>query len=540
MGMRRGLLVGGALAGVLALTGCIGGGAATPASIASEFSTPIEPAWTAEVPGLMGEPTLVDGVVLAYAFDEEVGMRLAAYDLESGEQLWGHTASPGGAYSNPLLGGKDAASQAYPIPTIQPFVIEHGEGDDAVSAVVFSERDTETSSISPDDFLHVVEVRSGDELEVTLPDIDPDEFRLTSIGTHDDGRVFANFNTPPRSCDAGVCWSTSDSETFGEALVTLDPATLELRVADGYLPESDDPLSADYGVEYVNFVGDDGFFLTRWIDGSEVWRVSMDELFGVERTRLPDYTGVTPVGDLLLVQGYQSIRETLDDVHTLDLDYVASRTLSAVEAESGEVVWTLPGGDMLCSAVAQYEIPDDAESVPICHATGGAFLYDLVAEDMAEQTDIEASIASVDIASGELGWESEGAGVVALAEVTSLLDRTYAARGPFTLVDREEETGVLDLRDGTWAVAEGEDPVFACKIERDDVLPEFEGSAFAGGGNPITTGYPTGWRQFPCDVEGEETDAWSKGAARISGYRDASVPRLVVIPGEDELIGFQL
>jgi outer membrane protein assembly factor BamB len=535
MGMRRGLLIGGAAAGVLALTGCVGGGP-TAESLAGELATPIETVWTADVPGLFGEPALVDGVVLAYAIDDEVGMRLTALDLETGDTLWEHTASPGGAFSNPILSGLGAASRAYPLPTITPFVIEHGDGEDAVRAVVFTERDTETPSISPDDFLHVVEVRSGDELEVTVPDIDPEDFRLLSIGVRDDGRVFANFRTPPRACDAGVCWSSSDSETFGEALVTLDPDTLELRVADGYLPEADEPVTADYGVEYVNITADDGFALARYVDGAEVWRAPVADIFGVERTRLPEYSGVTEVGDLLLVQGYQSIRETLDEVHTFDLDFATSRTLAALDPDTGDVLWTLAGGDMLCSAVAQYEIPDDATSIPICRATGGSFLYDIVAEEMVEQTGPEASIASVDLATGELGWEVEGAGAVSLANVTGLLPATYAARGAFTVADRDETTGVIDLRDGTWAESTGDEPVYPCKAERDDVKPEFEGSAFAGGSNPITTGYPAGWRYFPCDVEGSETDAWSAGAARIAGYRDPSAPQYAVLPGDDAIV----
>jgi outer membrane protein assembly factor BamB len=538
MALRRGVLVGSAAAAVLALTGCVG--EPTASSVAGEFSTPIEPEWTAEVPGLFGEPALVDGVVLAYAVDDEVGMRLTALDLETGDQLWDHPASPGGAFSNPLLGGKGAASRAYPLPTIQPLVIEHGEGEDAGSAVVFTERDVETDSIRPDDLFHVVDVRTGEKLEVTLPDIDPDEFSFAAVGMREDGAIFANFTTPPRACDAGICWGASDSETFGSALATLDPATLELRIADGYLPESDDPLSPDYGVEYANLGTDDDLFLVRYVDGQEVWRQATDALFDDPRTQLPDYTGVTPVGDIVLVQGYQSIREKLGDVHTLDLDFVASRTLVAIDPDTGDVVWRVPGGDMLCSAVAQYEIADDATSIPVCHATGGEFLYDLVAEEMVDVTEPEASIAELDLTTGELGWELEGAGKVSLAQVASLLDVAYSARGDFTVADRDDETGVIDLRDGTWAAASREDPVFPCKAERDDVLPEFAGSVFAGGINPITTGYPAGWRDFPCDAEGAEADTWSRGAVRVAGYRDATVPGLVLLPGADELVAFRL
>ncbi len=542
MGMRRSVLLAAVAAGALGLTACVGG-EPSPSSVAAEFTTPIEPAWTADIPGLFGEPVLRDGVVLAYADDEEVGMRLVALDLETGEPLWEHTASPGGAYSNPILTSVYAASRPYPLPTLRPTVFEAGEGEDAALAVVFTERDIEMESIRPDDLLRVVDLHSGEELEVTLPDVDPDDFTYAPVGIQrDDGELYANFYTPARTCDGLICWAAEDPDTTnGYSLVTLDPATLELRIEGGFLPDSDDPLSPDYGMEYVSVATDDDFDLVRFVDGEEVWRHPTDELFGVERTSLPDFGGVTELGDLVLVQGYQAMRETLDRVHTYDLDFVTSRTLAALDAETGDVVWRLEGGDMLCYAAYDGPPPADAESIPICHATGGSFVYDLVAEDFAEQVEPEASIAQLDVATGELGWESEGAGVVSLAQAGNLLDVAYSSRGDLALVDRDDETGLVDLRDGAWYPLPTEgDVVRACQAERDDVELDFEGSSFASGQNPITTGYPAGWRHFPCDEEGGEIDGWSRGAVRVAGYRDPGVPGTAVIVEGGALVGFEL
>lgn len=543
MGMRRSVLLGIVAVGALSLTACVGGGP-SPGDVAAEFATPIEPEWTTEVPGMFGEPVIRDGVVLAYADDEEVGMRLTAVDLASGDILWEHTASPGGAYGNPILTSVFAASRPYPLPTITPTVIERGDDDDPGLAVVFTERDIEMQSIRPDDLLRVVDLHTGEELEVTVPDFDPDDFlNYDPIGIQDeDGDVFANFYTPARQCGELVCWAAEDPETTsGYSLVTLDPATLELRIEKGFLPGSEDPLGPDYGMEYLSIATDDDFDLARYVDGAEVWRHPTDELFGVERTSLPDFGGVAEFGDLVLVQGYQAMRETLDQVHTYDLDFVTSRTLVAVDRDSGDVVWRVEGGDMLCHAVHERLAPADSESIPICLATGGSFLYDLVTEDFAEQVDLEASIVELDVATGELGWESEHSGEVSLAQVGNLLDVTYSSRGDLALVDRDEETGLVDLRDGSWyPLPEEGEVVRACKAERDDVELDFEGSAFASGQNPITTGYPAGWRHYPCDEDGAEIDGWSKGAVRVAGYRDAESPELAVIVEEGALVGFRL
>lgn len=294
------------------LTGCIGA-PPSPEAIAGEFATAIQPAWETETPGMFGEPVIRDGVVLAYSIDDEVGMLLSAYGLDDGELLWQHTASPGGAYANPILAGVDSASRPYPLSTIVPLVVETGE--DATPAVVFFERDVESDSLVPDDFLRVADLASGELLEVTLPDFDPEAFTFEPLGITDGGDVFANTYTPGYRCGGGsICWVSTDaelSEGYGE--IVLDPATLEARYSGGLLPEPTDDanLSVEWGYEYIRVV-DDGFGVARFVDGEELWRVPVKDLFEVGRTSPPDYVPFVEVGDLVLVQGYQPIIETLD------------------------------------------------------------------------------------------------------------------------------------------------------------------------------------------------------------------------------------
>lgn len=540
--MRRTVISGSIVAGVLVLTACVGG-PPSPESIAAEFATPIEPVWEVEVPGLYGEPVIRDGVVLAYADDEELGMRLTAHAVDDGALLWEHASSPGGAYSNPILVSATAASRPYPLPTIAPLVIETGE--DASPAVVYFERDVAGESIRNDDYLRVVDLATGDPLELTLPEFDPEEFTFEPLGLTEDGDVFANTYTPAYPCrDGSLCWLTTYAESSdgsGYGVMVLDPQTLEATYDEPFLAESEETITTEWGLEYAR-ISADGFEVARYRDTELLWRAGVDELFGVERTSPPDFVDITPVGDLVLIQGYQPLLETLDPdlPHTLSIDFAASRTLIAVDAETGEVAWRLPGGDLLCHAVHERSIPRDATTIPICLATGGGFVYDFGSEQMTEQTDLVASIAELDVATGELGWEVEGAGVVSIAHTARLLDVTYAARGDLAVVDDQEAelTQLVDLTDGRVVPMPEEDAFYVCKAERPDVELDFEGSAFASGSNPITTGYPAGWFHFSCDDEGAEADVWTKGAVRVAGYPAGE--KRVVLPLEGSLVAFDL
>jgi hypothetical protein len=541
---RRILCIGAAIGTVLVLAGCVGG-PPSPSAVASEFATPIEPAWEVDVPGIFGEPTVVDDVVLIYATDDEVGMRLSAFALDTGELLWEHVASPGGAHAYSILSSGDAADRTYPLPAIQPFVVDVGTGDDAAPAVVFFERDIpETDSIRPDDLLRVADIHTGDLHDVTLPDVDPEEFTFEPLGFLGDepgGDVFANVYSPPYRCGDDVCWVSEDADApYGYASITLDPEKLEARYRGGLIAETGETITPDWGTEYVR-ISEDGIEIARIVDGAIQWRADVADLFAVDRTSPPDFIDFVTVGDLVLIQGYQPILETLDPdlPHTLQLDATSSRTLVAVDRETGEVAWRLPGGDMLCHAVHGYPIEPDAESIPICLATAGGFVFDLTSEEMVEQEDIVASIAEVDVASGEIGWELPGLGTDSIAQVVRLVEVAYGSRGPLTVAGDKDDVSLVDLRDGE-AYPMPENAGYVCRSERDDVLPEFEGSTFTGGINPIATGYPAGWYQFPCDEKGSPADSWTRGSVRVAGYGASNDSTMVVLPLEGLLAGFKL
>lgn len=546
MGMRRYISLGAAAATALLLAGCVPSGPPTVEEIDAEYGTPIEAAWEVEVPGLYGEPVVRDGMAFVYADDDEVGLRLAAYDLEEGELLWEHTASPGGAYANPFLLSQDAAGRPYPLPAIRPTVVERGNGEDAELLVVYFEREIPTEdTIAPDDFLRVVEARSGEQLEVRVPGLDPDEFHFRPLGIHDSGEIFANTLSPARPCgDERLCWQALDEETdVDSATIALDLGTLEATYEPGRVPEADETLIPEWGPGFWNIPTDTDTDVAFFEGAEQRWRAPSDELFGVERTSPADLVDFTRVGDLVLMQGYQPILETLDEdlPHTLSIDFVTSRTLIAVEASTGEVVWRLEGGDMLCHSVHERAIAEDATTIPICVARSGGFVYDVGNDEMLEDDPPVASIAELDIETGELGWEVEHAGSISIAHTGRLLEFTRASRGDLALTEvDDEQTGLLDLRDGEWYPAV-EDATFVCRAERPDVELEFEGSTFSGGSNPIATGYPAGWYHFACDVDGGEIDDWSTGAVRVAGYPDRGGDSgMVVLPLEGSLIAFDL
>lgn len=558
--VRRSLTAVAAAATALLLAGCIPGGPPTPEQVVDQFAESIEPTWEVEVDGIFGEPVVRDGLVFAYAIDEKDGMRLEVRSLNDGKLMWDHVASPGGASANGFLQSKDAASRPVPIPAIRPIVMERpgaAEDDESQLVVVFFERDIpDFDSILPDDILRIADARTGKLLEVTFEPFDEFEFR--PYGMLENGDVFANPMDVGRPCgEHRICFLGTDAEETGAyAMMSLDVAALVLEYTPVVIPAPPDngTVFPAWGAGYAKLLTYDyQTFLAKYVDGQVAWQVDLEALFDDPRMSPSDFVDFVKVGDLMLVQGYQTIRETLDPAlpHTLDLDFVTSRTLVAIDPDTGEVIWRAPGVDMLCSAVHQRPIAADATTIPVCHTSAGSFVFDLSPEELTEYTDLEASIAELTIADGSIGWEVPGAGETAIANAGRMLEWTWAARGdravvaPLDSVDASAEgtTGepqLLDLATGN-ALPIADDAQLVCKMEREDVLPEFEGSILARGANPIATGYPAGWYHYPCGTDGVEGGDWSKGAVRIAGYPEAGGDStLVVLPTEGGLVAFDV
>lgn len=504
--------------GAVLLVGCVPSTPVTAEDVVARFDDRIEPAWQIDVEGMFGEPAVLDGLVAVYAQDDEVGMRLEVHDLETGEKLWDHVSSPGGAWGAPLFDETSSVSRKYPIPSIAPLLLMRGEGEKAEPVVVYFERDTlDEVTIVPNDLLHVADARTGDDLEVTIPGYDPDDFDSAyDLGMSFDqqGRLVSNTQSPGRLCGDGPTICFDDSE--GAASLALDVGALEMSRQDPVVPSGDSSISPEWGADFAR-VSEDDVEIARYRDGQQVWRVASDELFDDDRTSPPSIVDFMLVGDLVIIQGYQSITTTPELGNQLDLDYTTSRTVAAVDADTGERRWLLKGGDALCYPVAGYPRDADTEVLPMCLATDGFFSFGYDADEMIDSEDPVVAIAGVDLGDGSIVWQTEHTGEQAISQVTRQGEYVFASRGALAAVPQGDEPGVIDLTDGAWTAAPAKS-TFVCRSERDGVQLEFEGSVFAGGGNPIALEYPAGWYAYPCDADGEPVKTWSDGAVRVAGY----------------------
>ncbi len=535
------LLVAGASAALLA--GCVSGPPSLD-QVAGEFDDPIEPSWSVDVAGIYGEPTIVGDLIAVYARDTEDGLRLEVHDTETGELLWEHIASPGGAWGAPLFSETESASRPYPIPAIKPFVVTRGEGDEARRVIVFTERVlTETNEIYNPDMVHVVEARSGDELELTAPDFVEFETPYGEAEIDDDGNVLLQAYSPFRLCGDGPTVCTEDANG---GFNRIDVGTLEVtNSAPDFDPFQSD-YSRDFGAEYFEVLppddSDEAFSVARLVDGDELWRVDEDELFGVPGTSPAEKRDFRAVGDLVLIQGYKSILTNLDD-HTFEYDYAASRTLVAIDPDTGEVAWAAPGVDSLCFAVDDRPLPREPGTIPVCHATAGSFFYDYDSEEMIDEVSPEVSIAGLDLTDGSITWEAPHAGDQAIMHHARQVESVFASDAAFAVVDMHGEgddapgIAVLDLASGDLKPVP-EKSGYLCESERPGVDLEFQGSVFVSGSNPIALEYPAGWYQFACDQDGGPAKTWTKGAVRVGGL-PAADGRVIVVT-EDGLVGFAL
>jgi hypothetical protein len=291
-------------------------------------------------------------------------------------------------------------------------------------------------------------------------------------------------------------------------------------------------------------VSEEGTTITRLEDGEVLWSMIASELFDNTGTRPAEDRDFVRIGDLVLIQGYKPITPLFGISETLDYDYADSRTLVAVERDTGVVVWRLPGGDMQCLAVDGFRVTSKTEVFPVCHATGGSFSYSGDGEELLDIVDPEVSIAAVDVKDGTIGWEVPHAGDQSILEHGRQLEAVFASGSTFAVVDatntedKKAGRGLVDLTTGEFQPVPEENARYVCEAERDGVPLEFEGSSFSSGVNPLAVEYPAGRYQFACDQDGEAAKTWKKGAVRASGL-PAAEGRIIVVT-EDGLVGFAL
>ena len=528
---------------VAALTGCVPSAPPSAEQVAGEFDEKVEPAWSVDVPGIYGDAVVAGDLVAVYAQDDEDGMRLEVRDTATGDLVWEHVASPGGSWGSPLFAETESVSRLNPIPTIRPFIVTRGTGDKATPVIVFTERVlTETEEFLNNDVLHVADLRTGELLDLTAPDYVEYETPLGEAETDDDGNVLVNAYSPFRICGDGptICVEDSNGGDY-----VIDVGSLEVTNTKPEWDISEVSRSREWGPGFVNDLdaSDDDTTVSRIEDGEVLWSAASADLFGNGGTRPAEDRDFIRIGDLVLIQGYKPITPLPGLTETLDYDYADSRTLVAVDRDSGTVAWRLPGGDALCFAVDEVAITPATEVIPVCHATGGSFSYSGDGEELLDSVDPEVSIAAVNIDDGSIAWEVPHAGDQSILDHGRQLEAVFASGPSLAVVDvsgagdEGAARGIVDLATGDFQPVPDKSG-YLCESERDGAKLEFQGSIFMSGANPIAIEYPAGWYQFACDQDGAPAKTWTKGAVRAGGQSAADGHVIVVT--EDGLAGFEL
>ena len=529
------------VAAAIMLTGCVPAGPPSLEDVAGEFADRVAPAWKTDVAGLYGQAAVVDDMVAVYAQDDADGMRLEVHDTKTGKLLWQHVASPGGAWGAPLFSETESVSRLNVIPTIQPFIVTRGTGDKARPVILFTERVlTDTNEFINADILHAADLRSGEELALTAPDYDQDETPYGEAETDDDGNVLLQAYSPFRLCGDGPLVCTEDANG---GYYRIDVAALEVTNSRPEWDPSEAQRSREWGPGFVSDIDarDDDTTITRLEDGKDLWSTSATDLFGNRGTRPAEDVDFTNLGDLVLIQGYKDITPLAGLTETLDYDYADSRTLVAVDRDSGKVAWRLPGGDAHCVAVDGFPVTAKTDVIPVCHATGGFFSYSGDGKTLLDSEDPDVSIAGVNVADGSIAWEVPHAGDQAILIHGRQLDQVFSSGAAFAAVDatgaKKGKDGVVDLVTGEFHAAPAK-AGYVCESERPGVKLKFQGSVFVSGANPVALEFPAGWFQFACDREGKPVKTWTTGAVRVAGI-PAPEDRVIVVT-ETGLAGFAL
>lgn len=540
------ILTGGAL-----LTGCVPGlgstdgpggtGGMSLERAAAELATPIDPNWEVDVEGILGEPAILGDYVAVYSATEvEDSMRIRVYSLKTGELAWEHAASTAGEYTPPLFEETQSVGRTYPIPTLRPLVAQRDGGTKTTkqqAVVVYFERVAAPGVTDGQEIMHVADLGTGEDLPVTVPGYDLVEDFLDSVRPDfdDPNLIVATPQSPGRPCGDGPTFCFDEP---ADGYITLDVGALEAAVTDPIVPADGVTYSPEWGVGYAHVVTPETEeAIARIDDGTLLWQRLSHDIFEDDRTSPPGITPFRPAQDLVLLQGYQQILVTPELGNQLDLDYAASRTVAALDPETGETAWTLPGGDQLCYLLANAPRDPDADVQPMCLATGGSFSYTLDTDAMITSEDPVVSVVGVDVADGSIAWELEHAGDQSVLMQARQLDAVFDSRTRFAAAVIDDEAGLVDLSDGSWEPAP-DDAGFVCKSERPGILPTFSASVFASSTNLIALEYPAGWYSFPCDADTQAGRTWTAGAVRTAGW-DAGDDRRVIVT-EDGLAAFTL
>ncbi|WP_028045725.1 hypothetical protein [Cellulomonas sp. URHE0023] len=443
--------------GLIILTGCTAGsdddGSPSVTATPTAGAAPAAPEllWSAQDVTILSEPKLAGDVAVTYVTDGE-DLRLRAWDLTSGDQLWDEPASPGGG-----------------APGVQLSVVTLPVADRTYTAV---------QSMAPDGrhTLKVLDVATGQA--VTL---------ANQVSTAPELAYFSQSRI----------WRCEDEQAFclqaavtagGAGLVTLrvDPgaATVVGYSEGAEIPANSRKVSDLWSSNDRPPGGTE--VLGRSQDGQVVWSHGYAELLGPDVSSDAGWNWTIDDGDRVLgtVRAWQGISDTSDRTR---------ESTVALDGATGNVLWRADGATTFCEPAGDFEV-----SHLWCRVRAGTIDWSGEAGPVpVGATDID--LEKFDPATGEVVWSAplgDAPGVLyAGLQYASGTDSGVFASG----------TGAVrvQLDDGSVSPV-GDDEVLACTEETSFQFAEFADPSRARveypGGTMAEFCLPDGTRVEPADV----------------------------------------
>lgn len=358
------------IAAAVGLTACTGGPppeTATGTSPATSTSpkTSVAPApWSLELP-VIGQPVAAgDGVVVTHTASAGA-LAVVGVDAATGEQLWSRPASPG-----------------FVVPgiSIEPEVVEDAAGREYVA---YFRPDLDTSLSAR---LVVADPRTGDDVAAT---------ELTS------------FTSPPGSCDDGldVCVDVEDSSGRGPRRLRLaDGALVREPSARGYVRPIG-PLGLADLREY-DVRGQEHEYLARIEDGSERWRIPVEDAFGPGASTNGGWGWQHfEVAGLLVGWIGRAFKGDYSDPQVIDLGDFST---VALVAETGRVAWRAAGTGPLCRSALTLpavvgDAHEEAADLAVRCRYQGVMTASLDGDPTFRGLDVE--VQGYDVSTGRVTWQ---------------------------------------------------------------------------------------------------------------------------------------
>ncbi|MBF0672467.1 MAG: PQQ-binding-like beta-propeller repeat protein [Salinibacterium sp.] len=455
------------LLAILAISGC-----ATPAP--SDEPRRVAPLWEVDA-AIVGEPVVRDDMVASY-IDDGGRLRIAAWELETGEELWSADALP--TFGDPRI---------------------------LLTAAV-------SSGLRGDVVFYLAPAPDGLSYQPVLA------YMRTGKQIHTDW--FASLNSHLRPCGARFCFR-------GALTVGGEITDLELNPADGSVAIAADGVA---GIDTFRMgsavhveTSPAGVELLGFRDDGAAWTRPFTEVFSTSSRAHTEWAWLTADRDPIIGFGGAPDPHELDPVEegeavTVNLAEPSRRSVAGLDRSTGATVWTVPGAGRC------WEVPEsdpEASVVAACRFASGTATLTNSGKDMldVEFADINFEAIGIDAATGEVLW------AVPLGDTESSSDDPSFFQSGKQLILSTVDGAVRVHPETGKTTAVDPSEVLACKVERTEHLAQMSDPA-------VTTPVATGYDAQPCGRTGDKVDTVTPGFLKASAIRTDHDLWLVAMPGK--------